>query len=291
MRSMTAYAEHTHPLESGNLRLSLRSVNGKGLDLNLRMHPALAPLEPAVRTKLREAALRGKLDLAIEVQDEPSLEPRINRPLLRSVAKAWSEEAEWLKLPAFTPEAFLRLPGAWMPPAEGLASRLEAKVLAALAGLLKTWNAAREAEAARLQPFFEQGLARLRELQRALAQEADAQAAELPALYLQKLQQILEDAKLQGKLPEDRLVAEAAALTERQDVREELVRLESHLDDAEEKLRKGAWGGKAMDIWGQEVLRELNTAGSKCKRLAMTRLVMEGKQVLDQIREQGANLE
>jgi len=291
MRSMTAYAEHTHPLEAGNLHLSLRSVNGKGLDLNLRMHPALAPLEPAVRAKLREAAQRGKLDLILEVQDEPSLEPRINRPLLRSVAKAWAEEAEWLKLPSFTPEAFLRLPGAWMPPAEGLAARLEATVMVALAALLKTWNAAREAEGARLMPFFEQGLRRLRELREALAQEAAAQATEIPGLYQQKIQQILEDARLQGQLPEERLVAEAAALTERQDVREELVRLESHLVDAEEKLRKGNWGGKAMDIWGQEVLRELNTAGSKCKRIAMTRLVMEGKQVLDQIREQGANLE
>lgn len=291
MRSMTAYAEHTHPLDAGQLRLSLRSVNGKGLDLNLRMHPALAPLEPAVRAKLREAALRGKLDLAIEVQDEPAMEPRINRPLLRSVAKAWSEEAEWLKLPAFTPEAFLRLPGAWMPPAEGLATRLEGKLVTALAALLKAWNAAREAEGARLQPTFEQGVARLRQLRDNLAREAEDQAAELPGLYRQKLQQILEDARLQGQLPEERLVAEAAALTERQDVREELVRLESHLDDAADKLQKGVWGGKAMDIWCQEVLRELNTTGSKCKRLSMTRLVMEAKQQLDQIREQSANLE
>jgi uncharacterized protein (TIGR00255 family) len=288
---MTAYAEHTHPLDAGQLRLSLRSVNGKGLDLNLRMHPALAPLEPAVRAKLREAALRGKLDLAIEVQDEPAMEPRINRPLLRSVAKAWSEEAEWLKLPAFTPEAFLRLPGAWMPPAEGLATRLEGKLVTALAALLKAWNAAREAEGARLQPTFEQGVARLRQLRDNLAREAEDQAAELPGLYRQKLQQILEDARLQGQLPEERLVAEAAALTERQDVREELVRLESHLDDAADKLQKGVWGGKAMDIWCQEVLRELNTTGSKCKRLSMTRLVMEAKQQLDQIREQSANLE
>ncbi len=291
MRSMTAYAEHTQPLEAGHLRLSLRSVNGKGLDLGLRMHPALASLEPAVRSLLRGAAQRGKLDLTVEVQDEPALEPRINRPLLRSVAKAWSEEAEWLKLPAFTPEAFLRLPGAWMPPAEDLAGRLETRLLAALEALLASWNAAREAEGERLRPFFEQGLARLQELRLALAQEAEAQAAELPGLYRQKLQQILEDARLQGQLPEERLVAEAAALTERQDVREELVRLESHLADAGARMRKGAWGGKAMDIWCQEVLRELNTTGSKCKRLSMTRMVMEAKQVLDQLREQGANLE
>ena len=290
MRSMTAYAEHMQSLEAGQLRLTLRSVNGKGLDLSLRMHPALAPLETAVRARVREAAQRGKLDLAVEVQDEPALEPRINRPLLRSVAKAWAEEAEWLKLPPFTPEAFLRLPGAWMPPAEGLAARLETRLMTALGALFQTWNAARDAEGERLRPFFEQGLARLRELRSGLAAEAEAQAAELPGLYRQKLQQILEDAKLQGQLPEERVLAETAALTERQDVREELVRLEAHLEYGEQRLRKG-WGGKALDIWCQEVLRELNTTGSKCKRLAMTRMVMEAKQVLDQIREQGANLE
>jgi uncharacterized protein (TIGR00255 family) len=87
------------------------------------------------------------------------------------------------------------------------------------------------------------------------------------------------------------VVAEAAALAERQDVREELVRLCAHLDDMRERLDKGRLGGKALDIWSQEVLRELNTCGSKCKRLAMTRAIMAAKGVLDQIREQGANLE
>ena len=101
----------------------------------------------------------------------------------------------------------------------------------------------------------------------------------------------MKDAQLQGQLPAERIVAEAGALAERQDVREELVRLGAHLDDFEERLRAGRLGGKGLDVWCQEVLRELNTCGSKCKRLAMTRAVMEAKGVLDQIREQGANLE
>ncbi len=291
MRSMTAYAELSRPTESGSLRLSLRSVNSKGLDLSLRLHPALFPLESGLRARVREKAQRGKLDLAVDVQDDPSLEPRLNRPLLRGVAKAWAEEAEWLKLPPFTPEAFLRLPGAWMPAAPGLAERLERDLAEAADALLSAWNAAREAEGARLLPFFRDGLGRLKALRDALAAEAEAQAAELPALYRQRLQQVLEDARLQGQLPEERVVGEAAALAERQDVREELVRLEAHLQDLEERLGRRTLGGRALDIWCQEVLRELNTTGSKCKRLAMTRLVMEAKQVLDQLREQGANLE
>jgi uncharacterized protein (TIGR00255 family) len=291
MRSMTAFAEHVLPLETGQLRLTLRSVNHKALDLSLRIHPALLPLEAAIRAKVREAAQRGKLDLTVEVQDEPALEPQINRPLLRAMAKAWQEDAEWLNLPPLTAEAFFRLPGAWVAAGSDLAERLEATVMAGLAALLEAWNAGRAREAQRLEPFFLEGLASLRALWETLCTEADLQARELPEQYRQRLEQVLKDAQLAGQLPAERVVAEAGALAERQDVREELVRIQAHLDDFGERVARGSLGGKALDIWSQELLRELNTCGSKCKRLAMTRAVMAAKGTLDQIREQGANLE
>lgn len=291
MRSMTAYAELVRPLGSGRLRLSLRSVNGKGLDLSVRLHPALFPLETAIRAKVQAAAKRGKLDLAVELQDAPELEPRMNRALLRSLAKAWQEDAEWLALPPLGADAFFRVPGAFLPPESDLAERGEGPLLEALDALLADWNARREAEAARLRPFFEEALARLTALRETLAAEAEAQAVELPALYAAKLEQVLKDARLEGQLPAERVVAEAGALAERQDVREELVRLAAHLEDFGARLSKGALEGKWTDVWAQEVLRELNTCGSKCKRLAMTRAVMEAKGALDQLREQAANLE
>lgn len=291
MRSMTAFAEIVQPLEAGQLRLTLRSVNSKALDLSLRLPPALFPLEAALRAKVRDAAQRGKLDLTIEVQDEPSLEPRLNRALLRSAAKAWQEDAEWLHLPPLTADAFFRLPGAWLAPDSDLAERLEGKLLQGLATLLATWNEGRTREAERLRPFFADGLARLQELRDRLKAGAEAQAAELPGLYRQRIEQLLEDARLAGQLPAERLLAEAGVLAERQDVREELIRLSAHLDDFAERLDKGRLEGKAVDVWCQEVLRELNTTGSKCKRIDMTRAVMEAKGALDQIREQAANLE
>jgi len=291
MKSMTAFAEIVRPLEAGQLRLTLRSVNSKALDLSLRLPPALFPLEAGIRAQVRTAASRGKLDLSIEVQDEPSLEPRMNRALLRSVAKGWQEDAEWLHLPPLTAEAFFRLPGAFQAPASDLGERLEAPVREAVTALLVAWNAGRAKEAQRLRPFFEDGLARLKALREKLKAEAETQAAELPGLYRQRIEQILEDARLAGQLPAERLLAEAGVLAERQDVREELIRLAAHLDDFAERLAKGRLEGKAVDVWCQEVLRELNTTGSKCKRIDMTRAVMEAKGVLDQIREQSANLE
>ena len=291
MRSMTAYAELIRPFGTGRLRLSLRSVNGKGLDLNLRLHPALFPLETALRTRVQGAAKRGKLDLAVELQDTPELEPQVNRALLRSLAKTWQEDAEWLNLPPMTAEAFFRVPGALLPPDSDLAGRAEAPMIEALDALLADWNVKRAAEADRLKPFFEETLQRLRALHGTLQTEAGIQAAELPVLYTARLEQVLRDARMEGQLPPERVVAEAGALAERQDVREELVRLAAHLDDFGTRLAKGALEGKWTDVWAQEVLRELNTCGSKCKRLAMTRAVMEAKGALDQLREQAANLE
>ena len=291
MKSMTAFAEVVRPLAAGQLRLALRSVNHKSLDLSLRLPPALFPLEAGLRAQVREAAQRGKLDLTVEVQDDPSLEPRMNRALLRSVAKGWQEDAEWLNLPPLTAEAFFRLPGAFQSPDSDLAERMESPVREALAALLEQWNQGREREADRLRPFFEEGLARLRALRERLQAEAETQAAELPELYRQRIEQILEEARLAGQVPAERLLAEAGILAERQDVREELIRLAAHLDDFAERLATGRLEGKAIDVWCQEVLRELNTTGSKCKRLDMTRAVMEAKGALDQIREQSANLE
>jgi uncharacterized protein (TIGR00255 family) len=288
---MTAFAEVVRPLEAGQLRLTLRSVNHKALDLSLRLPPALFPLEAAIRAQVRTVAQRGKLDLTVEVQDEPSLEPQMNRALLRAAAKGWQEEAEWLHLPPLTAEAFFRLPGAWLAPASNLAERVEGAVRAGVEALLERWNEGRTAEAGRLRPFFEEGLQRLRSLRDRLQTGAEAQAAELPALYRQRIEQLLEDARLAGQLPAERLLAEAGVLAERQDVREELTRLTAHLDDLADRLIRGRMEGKALDIWCQEVLRELNTTGSKCKRLDMTRAVMEAKGALDQIREQAANLE
>jgi uncharacterized protein (TIGR00255 family) len=288
---MTAFAEVVRPLAAGQLRLTLRSVNHKALDLSLRLPPALFALETGLRAQVRETASRGKLDLTVEVQDDPSLEPRLNRALLRALAKGWQEDAEWLELPPMTAEAFFRVPGAFQAPDPDLAERLEAPVREAMAALLEIWNAGRIREAERLRPFFEDGLARLQSLRERLEAEADQQAAELPGLYRQRIEQLLEDARLAGQLPAERLLAEAGVLAERQDVREELTRLAAHLDDFAERLATGRLEGKAIDVWCQEVLRELNTTGSKCKRIAMTRAVMEAKGALDQIREQSANLE
>jgi len=291
MKSMTGFAETVWPLENGQARLSLRSVNHRALEMTLRLHPVLYPLESEIRAFIRERAARGKLDLAIDVQGVPGAEPVINRRLLRDVALAWKEETEPLGLPPLSAEAFFKMPGAFSAAPGAMAKGLEKPIMDALHSLLGEWNNARANEAARLAPFFDGALAQLLALHGQLSKEAEIHSAELPGLYQKRIENILEEAGLQGKIPEERLVAEVGMLAEKQDVQEELVRLRAHLDDMQQRLAQGRVTGKALDVWHQEVLREVNTIGSKCKRLAMTRAVMEAKGILEQMREQGANLE
>ena len=291
MKSMTGFAETVWPLENGQARLSLRSVNHRVLEMTLRLHPVLFPLESEIRSSIRERALRGKLDLNIDVQGAPGAEPVINRGLLRNVALAWKEETEHLGLPPLSAEAFFKIPGAFSAAPSAMAKSLEKPVMEALHSLLDEWNSARANEAARLKPFFDGALAQLIALNRQLSKEAEIHSTELPVAYQKRIESILDEAGLHGKVPEERLMAEVGLLAERQDVQEELVRLHAHLDDMRQRLAQGRVTGKALDVWHQEVLREVNTIGSKCRRLSMTRAVMEAKGILEQMREQGANLE
>ncbi|MDR2561605.1 MAG: DUF1732 domain-containing protein [Holophagales bacterium] len=291
MKSMTGFAETVWPLENGQARLSLRSVNHRALEMTFRLHPVLFPLESEIRSSIRERALRGKLDLTIDVQGAPGAEPVINRGLLRNVALAWKEETEHLGLPPLSAEAFFKIPGAFSAAPSAMAKSLEKPIMEALHSLLDEWNGARADEAARLKPFFDDAIAQLIALHGQLSLEAGANSAELPEVYQKRIESILDEAGLHGKVPEERLVAEVGLLAEKQDVREELVRLHAHLDDMRQRLVQGRVTGKALDVWHQEVLREVNTIGSKCRRLAMTRAVMEAKGILEQMREQGANLE
>ena len=291
MKSMTGFAETVWPLENGQARLSLRSVNHRVLEMTLRLHPVLFPLESEIRSSIRERAARGKLDLTIDVHGVPGAEPMINRSLLRNVALAWKEETEHLGLPPLSAEAFFKIPGAFSAAPSAMAKSLEKPIMDALHSLLGEWNNARADEAVRLMPFFEGALAQLIALHGQLSREADMHSAELPEFYQKRIENILDEAGLRGKIPEERLVAEVGLLAEKQDVQEELVRLQAHLDDMRQRLAQGRVTGKALDIWHQEVLREVNTIGSKCKRLTMTKAVMEAKGILEQMREQGANLE
>ena len=269
----------------------LRSVNGRGLDLRLRMPPGCDVLEPA----LREAAARlrrGNVSATLTLTREAEAKVAIDAAALeQALAAATALAARIEGSPPPRAEALLGLPGVMRVGREEFdlgADAAAAEVLrrgfaTALAALL----AAREAEGARLAEV----VVRLLDEIAALRERAEAEAAEQPRLHRERLAESLRQL-LAGTppLPEERLAQEIALLATRSDVREELDRLAAHVAAARALLAEGEAIGRRLDFLVQEFLREANTLCSKSASGALTTTGLALKAAIEQLREQVQNL-
>ncbi len=269
----------------------LRSVNGRGLDLRLRMPPGCDVLEPA----LREAAARlrrGNVSATLTLTREAEAKVAIDAAALeQALAAATALAARIEGSPPPRAEALLGLPGVMRVGREEFdlgADAAAAEVLrrgfaTALAALL----AAREAEGARLAEV----VGRLLDEIAALRERAELEAAEQPRLHRERLAESLRQL-LAGTppLPEERLAQEIALLATRSDVREELDRLAAHVAAARALLAEGEAIGRRLDFLVQEFLREANTLCSKSASGALTTTGLALKAAIEQLREQVQNL-
>jgi uncharacterized protein (TIGR00255 family) len=277
---------------AGRLGLEIRSVNGRFLDLSLRLSEELRPHEPVLRELLSGKLKRGKVEVRAGVESaggDPIVEPsprmlqRLNA--VQDSVRSWLPDARALSV-----ADVIRL-GA----SEGGTTAVDwGAALAELAGkALDDLMAAREREGARLASML---LGHLKQL-RALAQQAQPL---VPQLVEQQRTRFLERwreamALAEGAaLPEaaqDRALTEATAFAIRIDVAEELTRLASHLDEVERLVKKGGEVGKRLDFLIQELHREANTLGSKSAALELTRISVDMKVLIEQMREQVQNIE
>lgn len=295
--SMTGYAHAS--TESGasgaQIGIEARSVNGRFLDLVLRMPDELRGLEPALRELFSAQFKRGKIELRLSSQREaegawpqPSADQLNRLARLEGSVQAWLPEARGLSVN----EALN-----WCKGAAQAAGNDEA-VLAAARECAAGLREARAREGARLADLLRERLKRLRELA--------AQAEPLvPAVVQRQQQRFLErwreavdaaNGKAGGtSVPEDalreRAMAEAASFAIRIDVAEELGRLRSHLQEIERLLAAGGELGKRLDFLIQELQREANTLGSKSAALELTSISVEMKVAIEQMREQVQNIE
>jgi uncharacterized protein (TIGR00255 family) len=163
----------------------------------------------------------------------------------------------------------------------------DAAILKSLADALDALARARAGEGAKLQALL---AAQVGEIER-LIQEAAGLAAAQPEALRQRLEAQINDMLQNGMVAEDRLAQEAALLAARADVREELDRLRAHVQDARALLAGGEAVGRRLDFLAQEFNREANTLCSKSADIALTRVGLSLKAVIDQFREQAQNVE
>lgn len=293
--SMTGYASAQCALPATpsnpeqNLRLELRSVNNRFLDLSMRLPDALSGNEPAVRERASRQLRRGKVELRVHLDKAQAA--AVAAPSVDALTQlAQAQEAIRAVLPQASPLSVsqvlqLNSGGA------ALSDEANAVFLQTLDEGLAALKAARAREGERLCAML---LERIQTL-RGLAQQA---APMIPALveqqrqrFLDKFNTALQDAGAAASSAQERALAEATAYAIRIDVAEELTRLVAHLDEIEQLLTKGGELGKRLDFLIQELHRESNTLGSKSSTLELTRISVDMKVLVEQMREQVQNIE
>ncbi|MHA7602676.1 YicC/YloC family endoribonuclease [Alicycliphilus sp. T452] len=273
------------------LGLEIRSVNSRFLDLSLRLSDELRAQEPALRALLTQQLKRGKVEVRAFVDTDESAAlaeptPRLLQRLeaVQDAVRAWLPDAA----PLTVAEALRLCANAGAPAQDWSAPMLELAQ-----GALDDMVAAREREGERLAAMLQDRLAQLR----ALALQA---APLVPQLVGQQRQRFMERWREAMQLAEgaavpeaaqDRALSEATAFAIRIDVAEEITRLQSHLDEIERLLKKGGEVGKRLDFLIQELHREANTLGSKSAAMDLTRISVDMKVLIEQMREQVQNIE
>jgi uncharacterized protein (TIGR00255 family) len=292
---MTGFARVQRPTDLGDLTVSLKSVNHRGLDLHFHLGAELDALEPAMRATLKRSILRGHVDVRCALlRSGGAASGELNLPLFRSYVAAFRKAAAAEGIEA-QPDLnrILSLPGI-LSGSDQLTpdAALEKAVLAAVEEAAGMLNQFRAREGAELAGFIRDQNARI---QAGAAEMQRIRAGAVPAFQkrlVERLQELLGSATLDPQ----RLAQEAALLADRSDIGEEISRLEIHAHQIDEILDSGGEVGKRLDFLLQELNRETNTILSKTSGLGdlglrITDLALASKAAIEKIREQALNLE
>lgn len=286
---MTGFARAVGGDERLSWAWEARSVNGKGLDLRLRLPGGWERLDPPARALAAKRFKRGNLSATLEVKAVAGRSAlAINEALLGALVERCEAAGESPRL-----DRLLQVRGVvetadeTADDPEALAAR-ERAILASFAEALDALSAARAAEGARTADVISARLEEIAALTEEAAVCADAQPTAIRDRLARQIEELTEG---RGGLDAERVAQEAAALAVRADVREELDRLRGHGEAARGLLAEGGAVGRRFDFLCQEFNREANTLASKSSALALTRIGLSLKAAIDQMREQVQNIE
>ncbi len=293
IKSMTGFARAAGAAGPVSWHWELRSVNGRGLDIRLRVPPGCESLEPRIREAAAKRVSRGSLTVNLNVKRaHGQSEIRLNEVALKQVLVAVETLRHAAAVGPPSAEALLNVRGVLelVEPEETeaeTAARTETMLAsfdAALDGMVR----ARAEEGGHLKAIVMRQLA---EIER-LVGEVERSPARTPAAIRQRLrEQVGRLLEAGASLDEPRLYQEAALLAARTDVEEELKRLAAHVAAARELLASKEPAGRRLDFLAQEFNREANTLCSKAYDEETTRTGLELKATIDQMREQVQNIE
>jgi uncharacterized protein (TIGR00255 family) len=293
---MTGFAQVRKGIRDGEIVLSVKTVNHRGLDMHFHLPPEMDAFEGAMRKTIKARVARGHLQLNVtwSRSNVIAADSSLNRPLLQAYLAAFERAQREFSL-AGTPDlnVAFRVPGMFRTESVAeLTEEFESSLVGALEEALNALNQFREREGREVAveilercSKIRQGVSRMEEIRSGAVQ-----------VFQKRLNERLVELLRSSSIEPHRLAQEAALLADRSDISEELIRLKTHASELEQLIRTGGEIGKKLDFLLQEMNREANTVLSKTGGLGdlgltITERALAVKSEIDKIREQSLNLE
>jgi len=283
---MTGYATITKETPNASLNIELRAVNNRYLDIQFRLPDEFRMLEPAMRTQLSGKLTRGKVECRFTVSARMQAEQsqQINQVALSQLVNlSKSIQATLHDAKNLTVAEILQWPGILSD--DSPIDDWREQCMALLHDVLADFNASREREGNKLKTALLERLSQMRQLLITVS----PRIPDLLTAFEVRLKSRLQEAGVNDE--DDRIRQELSIFAGKIDIDEELTRLQTHLDEVERILDKGGSVGKRLDFMMQELNREANTIGSKSVDIEISKISMELKVLIEQMREQVQNIE
>jgi uncharacterized protein (TIGR00255 family) len=295
IKSMTGFASLTRDDERGAVGVTIRAVNHRFLDLQLRLPPSVADLEPRVRALVQKHLARGRVEVSVSLQLRQAAAPHVelNHDFVQALALAMEQaRSRGLLDGALSPGDLLRLPQALtireqLPEAGGVSAMLGSAIDDSVEAAIGQLEEMRVREGVHLRTDLDTRKALLAGLIARIATAANTGREELEARLLERARE------LAGALPVDQsaLAQEVVRVAQRSDISEEVTRFHGHLAHWDALSDSPEPCGRTLDFLLQEMNREINTIGSKADGLRVSELVIAAKAELEKMREQVQNVE
>ena len=291
LSGMTGFARVNGEATWGSWHWEARSVNGRGLDVRLNMPSGLEEVQKSVRKAASDAFTRGSVQIALRIELDGADTVSVNENVLKTLVSAY-EKAEGALATGPTLATLMTIKGVVeadmlslrdLADVDGAVEALSASGMEVIADLAK----AREQEGADLTKMLSGQLSEMGALRQQAVQFAAAQKSSIAEKYRQRIAEF----DTEGAVSDERLVTEIAVLATKADVTEELDRLEAHVARGLSLIADSGAVGRDLGFLAQELNREANTLCSKSAALDLTNTGLALKSVVDQFKEQAANVE
>lgn len=291
--SMTGFARASGERQGLFWQWEIKSVNGKALDVRLRLPQGFEALEAPVRAVLASSFRRGNLQVSLSISGQVARETvRLNREILDRLVEAGEVLRDRIGGEPLRADVLLSIKGvvevAAEPEAEAEADARNAAMLESFHAAMASLAAARREEGGRLNAVVSAQVQRIAELTDAAWRNPSRTPEAIRTRLAEQVSRLMETG---ASLDPDRLHQEAVILATRADIQEELDRLASHVEAAQALLASSDAIGRKFDFLAQEFNREANTLCSKASDRSLTAIGLDLKTVIDQLREQVQNIE